>query len=132
MPSPESLGPIQRWMQSVIRNPDGPDAALIDAVIEPSQRMLSRDRLQIYANAYFARLLEVMTTEFPATAAAVGADVFVEFVHGYLQRHPSTSYTLSQLGAKFPQHLAETRPPRQQPDPDWIDCLIEIATLERL
>jgi hypothetical protein len=131
MARPETLAAIQRWMQAVIRQPDGDGAAWIDAVVQPSQALSSRDRLLIYANAYFARLLEVMSGEYPAVRHAVGADVFAEFVFGFLQRHPSTSYTLSQLGAKFPADLAETRPPRDGDGPDWIDFLIETATLER-
>jgi hypothetical protein len=92
----------------------------------------SRDRLQIYANAYVARLLEVLRGEFPATAATVGDELFAGFALSYLQRHPSTSYTLAELGAKFPQHLATTRPQRESDAPDWADFLIELATLERL
>lgn len=132
MARPETLAAIQRWMQAAIRQPDGDGAAWIDAVIEPSQALCSRDRLLIYANAYFARLLEVMSAEYPAVRHAVGPDVFAEFVFGYLQRHPSTSYTLSQLGAKFPADLAATRPPREADGPDWIVFLIEVATLERI
>jgi hypothetical protein len=128
----KSLARIQRWMLAVIQQPDG---AMADSrvlyVIRPSRKMSSRDRLQIYANAYFARLLEVLTGEFPAVVHAVGTDVFAEFAAGYLHRHPSTSYTLSQLGAKFPEHLAETRPPRDTEGPDWADFLIDLATLER-
>jgi len=128
----ESLAQIQRWMQAVIQQPDGDGSERVDDVILPSRSLSSRDRLQIYANAYFARLLEVLTGEYPAVAFAVGEEVFAEFALGYLNRHPSTSYTLAQLGGRFPQHLAETRPPCETDAPDWADFLIDLATLERL
>lgn len=128
----ESLAQIQRWMQAVIRQPDGDGAKQIAERILPSRALSSRERLQIYANAYAARLLEVLAGEFPALAAIVGEELFAEFAFGYLHRHPSTSYTLAELGAKFPQHLAETRPPRETDEPDWADFLVDLATLERL
>src|SRR5688500_12916565 len=106
MMAADSLARIQRWMQAVIRQPAGEGTERVDALILPSRSLSSRDRLQIYANAYFARLLEVLTGEYPAVAHAVGAEVFAEFALGYLNRHPSSSYTLSQLGGRFPQHLA--------------------------
>jgi hypothetical protein len=40
---------------------------------------------------------------------------------------------LSDLSAKFPEYLAQTRPPRESEDaePDWADFLVDLATLER-
>jgi hypothetical protein len=132
MMAADSLVQIQRWMQAVIQQPDGEGAARIDDVLRPSRALSSRDRLQIYSQAYVARLLEVLRGEFPATAATVGDELFAGFALGYLQEYPSTSYTLAELGAKLPQHLAKTRPPRETDAPDWVDCLIDLATLERL
>lgn len=130
--APDSLDQIQRWMQTVIQQPDGNEADQIDRHIQPSRALSSRDRLQIYANAYVARLLEVLRGEFPALAAVVGEELFAGFALSYVQAHPSTSYTLAELGAKFPQHLARTRPPLETDAPDWADFLIDLATLERL
>jgi hypothetical protein len=67
----------------------------------------------------------------------LGEEVFIGFAFGYLQRHPSRSYTLNRLGAEFARHLAETRPDTdgagrsgQEPASDWPDFLIDLATLE--
>jgi len=99
----------------------------LDSLVKPSSAMTSLERMEIYAGAYYARLLECLRAEFPVTAKAVGEAVFGDFAVGYLQRYPSTSYTLSRLGANFPRFLAETRP---EEDGDWPGLVIELARLE--
>ena len=143
------LDRIQRWMQSVITNPHGVEAGMessvareaievlpnqVETVIIRSMAQTSIERLSVYANAYYARLLEVMTAEFPGLVHALGNDLFQEFAFGYLQAYPSQSYTLSELGSCFPEHITNTRPPKENANeqPDWADFLIDLATLERV
>ncbi len=162
-PSPQPLTTVQRWMQSVIMHPDGVAAGLasdaarqhldvppddVEQVILRSQAQTSVERLSIYANAYFARLLECLGEEFPVLKKALGEETFDAFAFDYLQRYPSQSYTLGKLGEKFARYLAETRPDAAQsaddgtPDSsavnepaaelplEWPDFLIELATVE--
>src|SRR5437016_4065691 len=119
------LSHIQRWMQSVIMHPDGVVAGIssdaarehidlgpedVGQVIARSAALTSIERLQIYANAYYARLFECLHEEFPALLQALGDETFDAFALGYLQKYPSRSYTLCNLGRDFPRYLAETRP----------------------
>lgn len=144
-PSQNDLTQIQRWMQSVITHPGGvvqgmqaatarahldvgPEA--VEAVISPSKRQTSIERLQVYASAYYARLLECLRAEFPMMVKAVGDELFDEFAVAYLQQYPSQSYTLDPLGAKFPQFLIETRPHSDDEDNSWLDFLADLARLE--
>lgn len=142
-----SLAVIQAWMQAVIQHPAGVIAGLsadaaqaqlsvtpdsLEEVLPGSSRLSSHERLQIYAHAYFTRLLEVMQSEFPTLLHYMGPDLFQTFASEYLHQFPSRSYTLSQLSAGFPDFLARTRPPRTTDLPDWADFLIDVATLERL
>jgi len=143
-----SLDQVQRWLQGVITHPLGVIAGLdsdevrtvvdlppeaVEHVITRSRALDSVSRLGIYANAYYTRLFEVLAAEYPALAYALGTDLFHQFALGYLQRHPSTSYTLAHLGSHFPEDLAATRPPRDagSTQPDWADFLIDLARLER-
>ena len=145
---PTELARIQQWMQSVIMHPDGVEAGIdspvartmidvapdqVEDVICRSSAQTSLERLRVYANAYYARLLEVLGSEFPALVHALGEELFQEFAFGYLQQCPSQSYTLADLSAKFPEYLARTRPPKESVDaePDWADFLVDLATLER-
>lgn len=145
---PRDLKHIQRWMQTVITHPDGVvkgihsaearsevdvTADQVEHVINRSRSQTSIERLRIYANAYYARLLECLREEYPALRHAVGDRVFDGFVFGYLQEHPSRSYTLARLGENFPGYLLETRPRDKgaEGEPTWPDFLIDLARLER-
>jgi Putative DNA-binding domain len=141
------LEQIQRWLQAVIMHPDGVEAGIesaeargeidvtadrVEQIVDPSKRRTSIERIEVYANAYYARLLECLRDEFPALLHAVGEEVFDGLSFGYLQSYPSTSYTLSDLGRHFVQFLEETRP-RDEDDesPSWPDFMIDLARLER-
>ena len=143
------LAQIQRWLQAVITHPDGVEAGLasdqaraeIDVlpdrvadVVEPSRRRTSIERLEVYANAYYARLLECLRDEFPALLHAAGEEVFDGLAFGYLQSYPSQSYTLSELSRQFAQYLEETRP-HEEGDlngaPSWPEFMIDLVRLER-
>ena len=84
---PRNLNRIQQWMQSVITHPDGVVGGIesdgarrqidvatenIEQVITPSQTLTSIERLEIYGNAYYARLLECLHDEYPALVHALG------------------------------------------------------------
>jgi len=144
-----SLDAVQRWMQSVIVHAEGIDAGIacadaqaavpirpaeIEQLICRSQAQTSIERLSVYSNAYWARLLEVLTGDYPALVHALGEDVFISMGTAYLREHPPQSYTLADLGAHFPDYLARSRPPNQNDDgsPDWADFLIDLARLERM
>ncbi len=103
-----------------------------DCIIATTNRWSAESRLEIYWNAYYARLQECLREEFPVLRGAVGDELFDEFVLEYLQAHPPSSYTLSQLGLRFPGFLAGTRPPRDAAaeGPDWADFLADLAHFE--
>jgi hypothetical protein len=119
------LEQIQRWMQTVLMHPGGVAEGMqsesarqhialapgeIDQVVSRSAALDEVERLEIYARAYYARLVECMEAEFPILARAVGEELFREFAVGYLECYPSRSYTLNHLGGRFAEYLAETIP----------------------
>lgn len=137
---------IQRWMQSVITHPLGVQAGIespaaqdeicvqpeqVEGVICPSRNRTSIQRLEVYGNAYFARLLECMREFFPATADALGVDVFDQFTLEYLQRHPSQSYTLGHLADHFVSFLETSGEQAGETGAaHWSDFFIDLARLE--
>lgn len=143
------LRQLQQWMQAVIMHPEGvvdgiasPTAQQhietsvenIEKVIDRSQALTSIERLQVYGNAYLARLVEVLRDEFPAVRHAIGDEAFDGFAFGYLQAYPSRSYTLADLSGSFSKYLRETRPPADDDaaGPDWIEFLIDLTSLEQI
>lgn len=145
-----NLDQIQRWMQTAITHSGGVSAETVsvEQIIRRSRQQTASERLQVYTHAYIARLLDCLREEYPAVRQASGDDAFDAFAVGYLQEYPSASYTLANLGVKFPDFLAQTRtllvvPPTggpHQPDrpqarrrtDDFADFLIDLARLERL
>ncbi len=141
------LDRVQRWFQTVITHPGGvPAGAASDAarahvdlsaerieeLIAPSRRLTAVERLGVYSTAYFARLLECLEDEFPATRHAVGDDAFRSFALDSLQQRPSQSYTLAALGAGFPRHLDESRPPTADSGNEaFAEFVVDLARLER-
>ncbi len=154
------LSAVQRWMQAVISHPEGVESGLespdarqhlpvepgqVEQVIAPSQAQTSVERLAIYANAYYARLLECLGEEFPVLKQTLGDETFDAFAFAYLQTYPSRSYTLNKLGENFPRFLNETRgeayadddaaadadpAPPPKDELGWPDFLVDLATLE--
>jgi hypothetical protein len=170
-----TLDELQRWMQAVVMHPGGVAAGIesaeardqiavgpqhVERVVTRSQALTALERLEIYNRAYFARLLECLREEYSVLAAALGNELFDSFAIGYLEAHPSQSYTLSRLGAGFPEFLAQTQPvtgglksPRREeaadvvgtlvtpsdsssvetgPTADWPEFMIDLARLERV
>jgi hypothetical protein len=145
---PQPLDVIQRWMQSVIVHPAGVAAGIksasqtseieqgadrLEELICRSRAQTSIERLEVYSNAYKARLIDVLIGDYPAFVHALGEEAFVGLASGYLEVHPPVSYTLGELGRSFADYLIQTRPPNESEDgsPDWADFLIDLARLER-
>ena len=144
--SDRELSVIQKWMQSVISDPSGIVSGIqsdgsqqqiplspeqIEQVITRSEACTSIERLQVYGNAYFARLLDCLRSFFPALTKTLGEELFDSFSIEYLQKHPSSSYTLHKLANHYVEFLTSTKPVNAQSDePVWEDFLIELATFE--
>jgi hypothetical protein len=80
-------------------------AALL-ACLPPSPTQSAAERLQVYVDAYFWRLIEVMRDTFKHSAAALSEDQFVSVVRAYLAQHPSQHPSVSYVGRHFPEFLA--------------------------
>ncbi len=141
------LDQTQRWMQAVITHPGGVVTGIeseeakrfLDVGVSTVERVVSRsrslsalDRLELYANAYFARLLECLRSEFPLLRRAVGEEIFDEIAIGYLQSYPPRNYSLNRLGDHVACYLAETRPAGDLKGDDdrWADLCVDLAALE--
>jgi hypothetical protein len=124
-----TLSQIQNWMQSALVDPDSQTPP--ENFINESSRLNAARHLNIYRQSYIARLRECMKNQFSALAFALGEDLFQMFADQYLDAHPSGSYTLNDLGKKFPDFLEETRPDAAESEKEeWIDFIIELARFE--
>ena len=94
----------------------------------------ARARLAIYQRSYILRLVKCLAEQFPALGHALGAPLLEDFAREYLRACPSDSYTLYELGRRFPEWLEASRPDRESPPEereDWIDFMVDLARYER-
>ena len=135
------LDQIERWMQALIMDPDGVRSGLrskavgnilpftkesLEGLVLPSQQLNSVERLSIYGEMYFWRLTEILAEEFPTVQHLLGKEVFGKVVRDFVSRHPSTHYSLTRLGSKFPAYLADEAD--DIPDREFV---ADVATVER-
>ena len=125
MNDPLPLRSLQQWMLDSIAH-RGAGSDRLDELILPSCQQSAAERLAVYSNAYFARLIEVLRDLFPCLRFAVGDELFDQFALGYLQAHPPTSYTLHRLADQFAEFLEATRPH----DDDSTAFVVDLACLE--
>jgi len=131
---PLALGALQGWMQEALVHPRSADQGDTERIVEASPRLSSAARLAIYQRSYYLRLLKCMDEQFPALRHALGEDLFTEFAREYLETMPSASYTLYNLGERFPRYLESNRPDRDQPHGEretWVNFMVDLAQCER-
>ncbi len=129
-----SLRGMQEWMQNALINPRSVEHGEVAARLAPSNRLSASERLAIYQRSYISRLRICLAEQFPASRHALGAELFDQFANVYLAKAPSDSYTLYELGRRFPTFLEETRPDKGKPEKDretWVNFMIDLATYER-
>ncbi len=88
----------------------------------PNDRMSGFERLEIYARQYWFRLLDCLYDDYPALRAFLGERRFHQLCRNYLAQHPSTSWTLRNLGSELPSFITEPRA-RDIAQVEWAQTL---------
>ncbi len=121
------LRELQERFWDLIVAPEGVERALPDfARLHPEGVPLERwvrgqgalgavERLDIYANMYFYRLLEVLQGDYPKVEAAVGKPAFHNLITEYLLAFPSTSPSIRDAGQHLPAFLQDHALARERP-----------------
>lgn len=134
-----SLLELQRRMSNAVMQPmtknyrmrsksaDGrPMRAEAADFIKPNTKMASFERLEIYNQQYWYRIVSALSEDFPGLCRVLGRKKFDALILAYLAGNPSTSFTLRNLGAKLVAWLQE--------NPRWTgpsyDLAIDVARLE--
>ena len=105
---PRCIRPGQNWFQNLEENPAIP----------------RQEQLSIYAEAYFARILESLEDDFPTLRKVLGEESFVKLIADYLKNHPSRYATIGEIGKNLPQFLKTYEMTKAYP------FVAEIAQLE--
>lgn len=137
------LALLQQWVYQCITHPAGVAQGAQEAaqalsleqggiphLIKASATLSAADRLAIYHNAYYLRLMGVLEAEYPALKLALGDVLFGRFALFYLQQNPPHSHTLHELSAQLPDFLAASVP-REDADAAWPNFIIDLVRMER-
>lgn len=108
-----NLNQLQQWVTGQLLQNHTHDP-YIEKEIKTQGDLNATQRLNIYQTGYKLRLLECMKAEFQTLYTFLGNDLFELFALGYIQRHPSQSYTLYTLGEGFSEFLCQTKPPTEE------------------
>ena len=131
----EPLAAMQSWMLDGLMFPGRVDGDEVDRRFTASPRLDAAQCLAIYQRGYILRLTKCLAEQFPALCQALGRELFEGFAREYLRAYPSDSYTLYELGRRFPGYLEEARPDRDlspSARESWIDFMVDLARYERL
>jgi hypothetical protein len=115
-----NLEQLQREVFEIIRQPlaaddrmrertlDGKSTQEIaEKIIKPNDRLTSVERLQIYNQVYWYRILSSLAEDFPGLRAIIGQENFDRLLVAYLTECPSQSFTLRNLGSRLETWLGE-------------------------
>jgi hypothetical protein len=80
-------------------------AEFANTIIKPNDRCSSFERLEIYNRQYWFRVLDCLIDDFPGVRAIIGQRHFDELSEAYLQKNPSTSYSIRNLGRHLPEFI---------------------------
>lgn len=80
------------------------NSEIIDAII-PTERVSADDRLAIYRDAYRLRLIESLSTSFPALHLYLGTEEFKKLCASYIDQNPSSYRSVRWFGDALSEFL---------------------------
>lgn len=102
-----NLKQIQSFIISVLRKPlakgyrldkNNNDTDEFASYIKPNSKLNEVERIEIYAQQYWYRLLDNLEEDFPGILSVLGKAKFQSLMQKYLETYPSDSYFLRDLG----------------------------------
>ncbi|MEQ2354234.1 DNA-binding domain-containing protein [Pseudoalteromonas piscicida] len=114
------LTQTQQWLSTVLmvrgdlpqklNTAANPHGLTLHDCVKSSKKLGAMRRVDIYAAGYVMRLVECLKGEFALLCQFMGEEVFETFAKAFIVTLPSESWTLHQLGARFADFLANTKP----------------------
>ncbi|NWL15393.1 DUF2063 domain-containing protein [Pseudoalteromonas sp. Scap03] len=132
----------QQWLSTVLMvrgdlpqklNTAASQGLTLYKCVKSSGTLNAMRRVDIYAAGYVMRLVECLRGEFALLCQFMGKEVFDTFAKAFIVTLPSESWTMHQLGSRFADFLAHTKPTGDfSPHQQAMFCLpAELAKFER-
>jgi len=126
--STRSLAATQRWLFRAVTSAGDPnhlessESEALRAIVRAPPTESAEERLLIYRRAYFSRLEECLSDDYPALRFAIGSKDFSRLCRAYVSSYPSSSANLNGFGSQMAQFILES-------EPSWV-FERELAALE--
>ena len=104
----------------------GPTKVVVNQFIKPNDRLTSFERLEIYNRQYWFRIRQCFYEDYPGLRAILGDKKFEKLGDAYLEKFPSRSFTLRNLGSRLVKFL-EAEPKLTAPHQELA---LDMARLE--
>lgn len=99
---PEVLSDFQKFLMQA-------DDTIIPHIVS-DDRLNAKERLAVYYDAYRIRLMEVLKLDFEKTHTLLGDDLFEKACLDYLDKFPSTHFSVRYFGQHFIKFLTDEAP----------------------
>jgi hypothetical protein len=139
LPPAPALGELQSWLVAVTTDTAGVSAGIqragrlhpvgaselsdVERVVTPGPKLSALQRLAIYNDGYFARLVECLADDYPALRYALGDAEFERVARASIAARPSRSPSLNAYGSGMPAFLRALTA-------DWAPFVAELSELE--
>jgi hypothetical protein len=119
-----SLHEVQRlfWESVAVRPGRDSIAPAFIGLVRGRDDCDRRTRIQVYSDAYFLRLRDVLHEDFPRVVALLGTEQFDQVVANYLEEFPSEQPSVRHLGRALAEFLRHRE--------DMPKCVADLAELE--
>ncbi|RNC77527.1 putative DNA-binding domain-containing protein [Piscirickettsia salmonis] len=116
MPLAKLQDNFQRWVYA------GEGEFLQEVLVPPAGS--AHERLMIYHNAYYARLIEIVIDDYPKLRVLLGDEVMAECIAAYVRATASAHFSVRYYGEKLSEFLHEHSPYCE------VELLAEMAKFE--
>jgi len=100
--APKELQDLQEWFSKAVSSTDNERyLANSQHYITRSSRQDTSERLSVYANDFWPRVINALGDDFKILKKYLGDNEFENWIRRYIEKHPSSSFTLYYIG----QHL---------------------------
>ncbi len=113
---------LQKEFCGVLKNPRA-KSPRVKKFVAASANFTLEERLDVYQYAYKARLVESLREDFPNLLKELGDAKFDKLMDRYLEKHPSTFWSLGELGKNLPRFIKNSKLSRLA-HVEWTKCLV--------
>ncbi len=104
---------LQESLQKILTDSGGVNNALSNPSVQflphflaETSAVSARERLGVYCDAYFLRILESLGSDFPTLKEFLGDKNFRHLIADYLKDHPSRFKNISLIGERLPKFVS--------------------------